>query len=319
MNSLNRQQQASVVSVSSLSRNFRDFWGRIKVQAVKDLSFEIHPGEIFGLLGPNGSGKSTTIKVILGLLRPHSGSLSIFGLPPGQRFACSKTGYLPEENHVYPQLTPEETLDYYGRLFGLDSHERRRRISQLLDMVDLKYVRRRRVGEFSKGMTRRVGLAQALINNPDLIILDEPTSGLDPLACRQVKDLLLTLRQQGKTVILSSHLLADVEDVCQRVLIMYKGSTIVQGPVNNLLEDTSLWRFRLPAADIEKQREIVAALKTITGHEPFLDRPRQTLEQFFLQKLADAGYPALKTDTEAVPQKMAAEYLTEQLSRSNDS
>ena len=158
-----------------------------------------------------------------------------------------------------------------------------------------------------------------MINNPDLIILDEPTSGLDPLACRQVKDLLLTLRQQGKTVILSSHLLADVEDVCQRVLIMYKGSTIVQGPVNNLLEDTSLWRFRLPAADIEKQREIVAALKTITGHEPFLDRPRQTLEQFFLQKLADAGYPALKTDTEAVPQKMAAEYLTEQLSRSNDS
>ena len=279
-----------VVSARGISRSFRDFWGRVNVRAVQDVSFEIQPGEIFGLLGPNGSGKSTTLKILLGLLRPNAGELRVFGLPPGHRRVCARLGYLPEENHVYPQLTPEETLDFYGRLFNLDRGERRRRIRQLLEMTGLQHARRRRVGEFSKGMTRRVGLAQALINDPELIVLDEPTSGLDPLACRQVKDLLLMLRQRGKTVILSSHLLADVEDVCQRILIMFQGQVIVQGAVRALLEDPSLCRFVVPAPDAATQRQIIAALRQITGREPEMDRPCRTLEQFFLQKLGEADY-----------------------------
>lgn len=278
-----------VLSARNVSRSFRDFWGRLKVEAVHDVSFEIRPGEIFGLLGPNGSGKSTTLKMLLGLLRPNAGELRIFGLPPGHRNVCARLGYLPEENHVYPQLTPEETLDFYGRLFNLDRGERRRRIRQLLEMTGLQHARRRRVGEFSKGMTRRVGLAQALINDPELIVLDEPTSGLDPLACRQVKDLLLMLRQRGKTVILSSHLLADVEDICQRILIMFQGRVIVQGAVRALLEDPSLCRFAVPAPDADTQRQILEALRRITGSDPAMDRPCRTLEQFFLQKLGEAG------------------------------
>ncbi len=278
-----------VLDARGLAKSFRDFWGRLKVEAVHDVSFEIRRGEIFGLLGPNGSGKSTTLKMLLGLLRPNAGELRIFGLPPGHRDVCARLGYLPEENHVYPQLTPEETLDFYGRLFNLDRGERRRRTRQLLEMTGLQHARRRRVGEFSKGMARRIGLAQALINDPALIVLDEPTSGLDPLACRQVKDLLLMLRQRGKTVILSSHLLADVEDICQRILIMFQGRVIVQGAVRSLLEDPALCRFAVPAPDTATQRQIVDALRRITGSDPEMDRPCRTLEQFFLQKLGEAG------------------------------
>ncbi|MGI6087490.1 MAG: ABC transporter ATP-binding protein [Kiritimatiellia bacterium] len=305
-----------VVSARGLSRSFRDFWGRLKVQAVHDVSFDIQRGEIFGLLGPNGSGKSTTLKMLLGLLRPNAGELRVFGMPPGHRDVCARLGYLPEENHVYPQLTPEETLDFYGRLFNIDRAERRRRIHQLLEMTGLQHTRKRRVGEFSKGMTRRVGLAQALINDPTLIVLDEPTSGLDPPTCRQVKDLLRMLRQRGKTVILSSHLLADVEDICRRILIMFQGRVIVQGDVRSLLEDPALCRFAVPAPDAATQQQIMDALRQITGNEPEMDRPCRTLEQFFLQKLGEADkIPAAQTaagrpdGTAVAPAADPAEYL----------
>ena len=174
------------------------------------------------MLGPNGSGKSTTIKMLLGLLYPTRGHIEVFGHSPRHVATKSRIGYLPEESYLYRYLNSQETLDFFGNLFNLNSVERRKRADQLIEMVGLNNARNRQVGEFSKGMQRRIGLAQALINDPDLVILDEPTAGLDPIGCREIKDLIVALAKRGKTVILSSHLLSDVEDVCDRVVICYE-------------------------------------------------------------------------------------------------
>ena len=189
-----------IIRASELTKVFRDFWHRPKVRAVDHITFSVARGEVFGLLGPNGSGKSTTIKLILGLLHPSHGQLAVLGHSPRDVKSKARVGYLPEESYLYPYLTSEETLDFYGRLFDLSPAERRNRIGQLLDMIGLGHARHRVVGEFSKGMARRIGLAQALINDPDLVVLDEPTSGLDPIGCRQMKDLIRTLAARGKTV-----------------------------------------------------------------------------------------------------------------------
>ncbi|MBR2723191.1 MAG: ABC transporter ATP-binding protein, partial [Lentisphaeria bacterium] len=209
---------SNVVSAIGLTKVFKDFWGRPKAKAVNDIDFEIKKGEVIGLLGPNGSGKSTTVKMILGLLYPTAGQLSVLGRSPQAVESKKEIGYLPEESYLYKYLTAEETLDFFGSLFDLSKEERERRIEQLLDMVGMSHARRRRVGEFSKGMARRIGLAQAMINDPEFLILDEPTSGLDPLGCKEVKDLILMLKKRGKTVLVTSHLLSDVEDVCDRVI-----------------------------------------------------------------------------------------------------
>ncbi|MFG0260735.1 MAG: ABC transporter ATP-binding protein, partial [Phycisphaerales bacterium JB041] len=201
-----------VVACQNLTKVFRDFWMRNRAKAVDSLTFEIYPHEIFGLLGPNGSGKSTTIKIILGLLRPTKGRVAVFNKPPSDVITKKRIGYLPEESYLYPFLNAKETLDYYGKLFEIGHTTRRRRIDELLDMVGLTHVQHRPIREYSKGMQRRIGLAQALINDPDLLILDEPTTGLDPIGTRQVKDLIIEMGRRGKTVLLSSHLLADVED-----------------------------------------------------------------------------------------------------------
>ncbi len=274
----------ALVEAQGLAKIFRDFWRRPKVRAVQDLSFEVRRGEVFGLLGPNGSGKSTTIKMILGLLHPTDGALRVLGRNPREVATKARIGYLPEESYLYPYLTAEETLDFYGKLFDLDRAERTARIRQLLDMIGLGHAGRRAVGEFSKGMMRRIGLAQALINDPDLVILDEPTSGLDPIGCRQMKDLIVTLARRGKTVLLSSHLLADVEDVCDRVLILYNGRAQASGPVRDLLEERSRSRVWLPA-DLppDTMRAVIAAVRAALGAEPEVDHPRKDLERFFLE------------------------------------
>ena len=216
----------TVVEAEGLVKTFSDFWWRAKARAVDGITFEIRPHGIFGLLGPNGSGKSTTIKMILGLLRKPKGRLSVFGRDASDVSVKARIGYLPEETYMYRFLNPKETLDYFGKLFGLPRATRRRRTDELLEMVGLEGAAYRVVGEFSKGMARRLGIAQALINDPELLILDEPTSGLDPIGTRQVKDLLVDLRRRGKTVLLSSHLLADVEDVCDRMVILYGGKLL---------------------------------------------------------------------------------------------
>ena len=281
--------QRPIVQAEKLTKIFRDFWHRPKVTAVNELSFDIRPGEVFGLLGPNGSGKSTTIKMLLGLLYPTRGNLQVLGRSPRDVKVKARIGYLPEESFLYPYLTAEETLDFFGKLFDLNARERRERTNQLLEMIGLQHARRRQVGEFSKGMMRRVGLAQALINDPDLVILDEPTSGLDPIGCRQVKDLILTLAKRGKTILLSSHLLSDVEDVCNRVAILYNGKVRAMGTIHDLLEERSRYRITMPS-DLSPDafKSVLARVREAVGQEPDVDHPRRDLEQFFIEVVEKA-------------------------------
>lgn len=236
-----------VLEVEGLRKTFRDFWKRPTVEAVRGITFDVAAGEVFGLLGPNGCGKSTTIKMLLGLLRPDSGTVRVLGAAPGSRTAHAGTGYLPEITYLHPFLTPRETLTYYGRLFGLSGAVLKTRIADLLRLTGIEHAADRKVGTFSKGMTRRVGLAQALINNPRLLILDEPTSGLDPIGTRETKDLILGLKERGIAVLMSSHLLADVQDCCDRILIMSRGEAKAQGDVAGL--GTSLETFFLQTLD----------------------------------------------------------------------
>lgn len=282
-------QSDDVVVVRSLEKVFRDFWGRPKAKAINDVSFEVRKGEVFGLLGPNGSGKSTTIKVLLGLLNPSRGVARIFGRSPRDVKTKERIGYLPEESYLYRYLNSAETLDFFGGLFALDAEEKKRRSEQLLEMVGLKGVQMRTVGEFSKGMQRRIGLAQALINDPDLVILDEPTAGMDPVGCREIKDLILNLKGRGKTVILSSHLLADVEDVCDRAVIYYGGKVQQYGTLEELLTERDSVQFTVPALSDTAQKEVLEVMGRHVDRESIrVDNPSQNLESLFLNVVEEA-------------------------------
>src|SRR5271166_3647884 len=257
----NQKSEEIVVSVRGLTKVFKDFWGRPKARAVDNVDFEVRRGEIFGLLGPNGSGKSTTIKLLLGLLNPTKGHIEVFGHSPRHVQTKARIGYLPEESYLYRYLDSRETLDFFGNLFQLNQRDRRNRTEQLLDMVGLGQTQTRAVGEFSKGMQRRIGLAQALINDPDLVILDEPTAGLDPIGCREVKDLILALARRGKTVILSSHLLSDVEDVCNRVVIYYGGRIQAMGTLKELLAKPDAIRITTPPLSRPTMERVLEVIK----------------------------------------------------------
>src|SRR5436190_7229950 len=292
----NPPSKDNVVVVRGLTKIFKDFWGRPKARAVDNVDFEVRRGEVFGLLGPNGSGKSTTVKMLLGLLYPTKGHIEVFGHSPRHVATKSRIGYLPEESYLYRYLNSGETLDFFGSLFDLPNAERRRRAEQLLQMVGLNQVRRRMVGEFSKGMQRRIGLAQALINDPDLVILDEPTSGLDPIGCREVKDLILALARRGKTVLLSSHLLADVEDVCDRVVIYYGGRIQAMGTLRELLAKPDAIRITTPPLPREKMQRLLELIRADVAEDKIkIDNPTQNLESYFLDVVAKARQSA--TDT----------------------
>src|SRR5580765_4460721 len=290
------QEREVVISVRGLTKVFKDFWGRPKARAVDNVDFEVRRGEVFGLLGPNGSGKSTTVKLILGLLYPTKGHIEVFGHSPRHVATKSRIGYLPEESYLYRYLNSHETLDFFGNLFQLPGADRNSRSEQLLEMVGLGQTRTRAVGEFSKGMQRRIGLAQALINDPDLVILDEPTSGLDPIGCREVKDLIVALARRGKTVILSSHLLADVEDVCDRVVIYYGGKIQAMGTLKELLASPDAIRITTPALPrptMEKVLELIR--KDVTEDKVRIDTPTQNLEAYFLNIVQKARQAAAET------------------------
>ena len=275
----------TVIEARGLSKVYADFWGRPRVLALDALNLAVLRGEIFGLLGPNGSGKTTSIKLFLGLLWPTAGEALVLGRPPSDVRVKRSIGYLPEESYFYHFLTGRETLDFYGRIFGLERAERRRRTGTLLELVGLAAAADRRLGEYSKGMLRRVGLAQALVNSPELVILDEPTSGLDPVGTRQVKDLVVDLKAQGRTVLVSSHLLADMEDVCDRVAILHNGKLKRVGRLSELLErtDTTDLQFRgLPEA---ARAEVEAEVRRRGGEVLAVSHPRHTLEEFFLETI----------------------------------
>jgi ABC-2 type transport system ATP-binding protein len=276
--------QDVIVETHKLTKVYRDFWGRQKKTALRALNVEIRSGEIFGLLGPNGSGKTTTIKLLLGLLFPTDGEAFVFGQPAADVRKNEKIGYLPEESYLYRFLDAEETLDFYGRLFNLDPSTRRTRSAELIEKVGLKNDRKRALREYSKGMRQRIGLAQALINNPDLVILDEPTSGLDPLGTRWMKDLIVELRNQGKTIIMCSHRLEDVQDVCDRIAILSEGELQSYGEVKTLLQDVN--RIEMRASNIqlndELRRDLEALLTRHGGKLDAIGHPTTTLEDYFL-------------------------------------
>jgi ABC-2 type transport system ATP-binding protein len=282
------------IETFSLTKIFSDWWGRSRVIAVDDLNLKVRPNEVYGFLGPNGSGKTTTLKMLLGLLHPTKGKSLVLGGDATDPQINRKIGFLPEESYLYKYLTARETLDFYGQLFKLPAKVRKMRIEALLDMVGLKAVANRTIGTFSKGMARRIGLAQALINDPELLILDEPTTGLDPIGTRQIKDLIIELAKRGKTIFLCSHLLADVEDVCNRISILYGGKIQAEGDVRELLrhsDKTEILTGHLSPAAIEKIKQTLAEEHA----EYTIGSPIDKLETFFINIVARAQQQAVPT------------------------
>jgi ABC-2 type transport system ATP-binding protein len=273
----------AVIETRNLTKVYRDFWGRPKVLALKALDLKVYKGEIFGVLGPNGSGKTTTIKLLLGLLFPTEGDALIFNEPTTNVAKNERIGYLPEESYLYKFLNAEETLHFYGRLFKMSAAERNKRVGRLIDMVGLTSAKHRQLREYSKGMQRRIGFAQALINDPELILLDEPTSGLDPIGTAEMKSLIRDLREQGKTIVLSGHLLADMQDICDRIAILHRGELKEIGKVSDLLtvqDITQIKTRELSEAALKDIREVIAR----HGAELLsVDHPTTTLEELFLR------------------------------------
>ena len=283
----------AVIEARGLVREFRIPFRKERVAAVCGLDLEVAKGRIFGLLGPNGSGKTTTILMLLGLLKPTAGEARVLGHPAGSKAARKRTGFLPEETRLYEFLTGEETLHFVGRLYGLGRKDRRQRADELLKRTGMWEARGRRLGTYSKGMARRIGLAQALMARPDLLVLDEPTSGLDPVGNREVRDLLREVAATGTTVLLTSHILGDVADVCDEIAIVYRGRKILAGEVGELLANAQRLAWETDVVDGEKRARVEKMLEEegirLYGTRP----PRTTLEDLFLGALAkendDAG------------------------------
>jgi ABC-2 type transport system ATP-binding protein len=296
------------VETIGFTKVFSDWWGRTRVYAVDDLNLRIHNNEVFGLLGPNGSGKTTTIKMLLGLLHPTKGHALLLGGNGADPKITARVGFLPEESYLYRFLNARETLDFYGRLFGLNAEMREMRIEALLEMVGLKAVASRPVGTYSKGMARRIGLAQALINDPDLLILDEPTTGLDPIGTRQIKDLILKLAERGKTILLCSHLLADVEDVCDRIAILYGGRVQTEGRVSDLLARTDKRQIVMDSAGDATVERIEGMLRQ-EGIRFEVSSPMERLETFFIHTVVEAQEQA-KPTSGAVSTTQIGDFLT---------
>jgi ABC-2 type transport system ATP-binding protein len=279
----------AVIQTEGLTKVYKDFWGRPKHKGLDRLSISIKPGEVFGLIGPNGSGKTTTFKLLLGLIFPTEGKATILGKPPTDVSAKARLGFLPEESYLYRWLNADETLDFFGRLFNLDRATRKKRADELITRFGLAHARHRQIREYSKGMMRRVGFCQALINDPEVVILDEPTSGLDPISSRQIKDLILELKHRGKTVLLSSHLLADVQDVCDTICILHQGQTKVHGAVKDILvkrDSVSLTFKDLSDATRQKIEDIAKADGARLVHS---ENTLETLEDVFLRAVQESG------------------------------
>ncbi len=312
-----------IVETRKLTKIYRDFWGRQKKVALRALNLEVRKGEIFGLLGPNGSGKTTTIKLLLGLLFPTEGEAFIFGKPAADVRKNEKIGYLPEESYLYRFLNAEETLDFYGRLFDLPPSTRQGRAAELIEKVGLKNDRKRVLREYSKGMRQRIGLAQALINDPDLVILDEPTSGLDPLGARWMKDLIADLRTSGKTVIMCSHRLEDVQDICDRIAILNEGELQAYGDIEHLLQDTNRIELRASGLQLDPalRAELEEVLRKHGGTLDTIGHPTTTLEDYFLHVVAESkahpgrrylpGQDAAPPPPRPAPDGQTAEHVTE--------
>ena len=316
----------AVIDVRDLQKTYRSPFSRRRVRALDGISFSVNEGEIFGFLGPNGAGKTTTIRILMGLIASSGGSASIFDEPIPSRRARNRLGFLPEAPYFYDYLTVGELLDLAGRLFGLSRRARRERADELIATVGLEHARRTPVKKYSKGMLQRAGIAQALISDPDLVVLDEPMSGLDPVGRKEVRDIILSLRDRGKTVFFSSHILADVETICDRVAIVVGGEIHDVGRLSDLVEDKSLGTDvvlrtnGVSAADIERLEsmcddlrhrddELLATLGPDADADALLARAREigakvvsmsprheTLEDLFIRR-ARGERPGVKEPT----------------------
>jgi ABC-2 type transport system ATP-binding protein len=269
-----------------LTKRYALSWKRRVLVALDHLDLQIKPGEVFGLLGPNGSGKSTTIKLLLGLIAPNEGDARIFGLPPESIEARRRVGFLPENPYFYGFLNGDETLRFYGKLCGLSGAKLEARIEKLIDLVGLQNGRERPLRSYSKGMLQRIGLAQAMIHDPDLLFLDEPTAGVDPQGSAQIRDLILSLKKMGKTVIFSSHLLEQVQEVADRVAIFSLGKKVLEGSLNDLLVEKESTLVNLPgelSADRREQLQTLLAQAGFNGADVSFSRPHLSLEQLYLR------------------------------------
>jgi ABC-2 type transport system ATP-binding protein len=279
------------VTVTGLTKVFKSGLTKRAFVAVRDLSLTVKAGEVYGLIGPNGSGKSTTMKVILGLLAPTAGETRIFGRDSKEVTSRSEVGFLPENPYFYKHLTGLETLLFYGRLCGLSGARLKERAAEMLALTDLEDAAGRRVGGFSKGMLQRLGLAQALIHEPRLVVLDEPTAGVDPAGSRKIRDLILSFRERGLTVLVTSHLLEQMQEVCDRVGIMAHGVMVKEGRLEDLIaveNQTELVLENVDEALLGRIREMVAA----SGDGARVVRtgsPRTTLERLFLESTDEGG------------------------------
>ncbi len=278
------------VTVENLTKVFAVPFRKEKVVAVENLSITVGAGQVYGLIGPNGSGKSTTMKVILGLIGPTSGSTAIFGRSSRNVDSRNSVGFLPENPYFYKYLTGGETLDFYGKLCGLNRKQIKRRTTELLDLVDLQNARDRRLGGYSKGMLQRIGLAQALIQDPQLLVLDEPTAGVDPAGSRKIRDLILALKERGISIILSSHLLEQVQEVCDRIGIIYKGKLVREGELESLISIEDQTEIVLRGASPALLEKIANLIATDSGGAELLrsGHPRTTLERLFLKVTSES-------------------------------
>ena len=283
------------IRTEDLTKAYKSFWGRRKILALDKLNIAIQKGEIFGLLGPNGSGKTTTLKLLLGLITPTDGRAYVLGKSTNDVAIKSKIGFLPEESCFYRFLNADETLDFYGQLFRIPGKERKLRINRLVEQAGLEFARKRPLRQYSKGMLRRIGIAQALINDPDLVILDEPTSGLDPIGTRETKDVILALKERGKTVLLCSHLLSDVQDICDRVAILDKGKLQLAGTIDELLSSKNVVEILIRNLPDEAIIEVETFIKGKKGEVISIKNSSGTLEDLFL-KIHAANISNSKTD-----------------------
>ena len=276
------------VEIRNLVKEFKTSFRRKPLRAVDDVSIRIMPGEVYGLIGPNGSGKSTTMKALLGLVAPSSGQCSIYGRDSLKVDSRDEVGFLPENPYFYKHLSGAETLRFYGKLCGLGGRKLEERVGELLALVDLEGARDRRLGGYSKGMLQRIGLAQALVQEPRLVILDEPTAGVDPLGSRQIRDLILKLRERGITVFLCSHLLEQVQEVCDRVGIIFRGKMVREGKLEDLIAIEDQSEIVLRDASPELLEKIKALVESTPGASVVkTGKPRTTLERLFLREISE--------------------------------
>ena len=276
------------VEIRNLVKEFKTSFRRKPLRAVDDVSIRIMPGEVYGLIGPNGSGKSTTMKALLGLVAPSSGQCSIYGRDSLKVDSRDEVGFLPENPYFYKHLSGAETLKFYGKLCGLGGRKLEDRVGELLALVDLEGARDRRLGGYSKGMLQRIGLAQALVQEPRLVILDEPTAGVDPLGSRQIRDLILKLRERGITVFLCSHLLEQVQEVCDRVGIIFRGKMVREGKLEDLIAIEDQSEIVLRDASPELLEKIKALVESTPGASVVkTGKPRTTLERLFLREISE--------------------------------